>query len=478
MPTRGKPSDYSPEPMNILLFKHRDIISEINHYGTASKWGYRELPSEMPLAAAYLTGRGLAVDCLDVPDGSRLPNREYDLIVYWVCTYSLESRLSQLRRLTSGFKSAKIALVVNDTFAGFDRQILARYPHVDFVIRRYHREKTIADLVSNRLRPEGLTDGIVYRIGNRIVDAGESPLRSYDHLHSGRKILEQLNPHNYDSFFVRVQQGCYGGCTFCLIGGKQPVYRNPLDVIDEISCILAHKEKAYIKLGAPVLLYDKNWIRTFCREILRRNLKFRWDSDVRADFPLTSDNLSALDLMHSAGCRLLYIGAETYDPETMMRLNKKYRIDKLLRASHFLVERGFEVTHQLLLGNPGDGGRSYEKTYRTMKGLPLDISHNIQILRPHPGTRVRKQAEELGLIPQDFNDIETLQQYTDRAVMGTGTLSREQVETWFRAFKYLRYYRQIKRRIIRKTGPLLINAAKLMVAGVLTAGYFGRVKKT
>jgi len=249
-----------------------------------------------------------------------------------------------------------------------------------------------------------------------------------------------------------------------------------MDLVDEIEGLLESKPGAHIKLGAPVLLYDTSWVRGFCGEILNRKLKFEWDSDVRADFEKNADNLETLDLMYRAGCRQLYIGAETYDPDTMRRLNKRYQVGPLIDASVFLLERGFRVVHQLLLGNPGDDGASYDKTFRIMKRLPLGIGHNVQVLRPHSGTEARLTAENHGLIPEAFDELHAMQTYVDTAVIGTGPLTRAQVDTWYRAFKYMRYYRQIKKRW--QASPCLIDTIKLCVADILACYFYGMAKKT
>ncbi|MBU3916057.1 radical SAM protein [bacterium] len=283
-----------------------------------------------------------------------------------------------------------------------------------------------------------------------------------------KRELEKLNPSNYDNSIVLVQHGCPGQCTFCLVGKQKPVYRNIEDVISEIEIISRYNNSGKLVLIAPVFLYDLSWVRKFCRQIIEKEISIIWETDIRADFNHTNENFDTLQLMRRAGCKILYIGAETYDPQTMKRIKKKYKIEDVIYTSKILMEMGFDVVHQLLIGLPGDSDDSYMTTYEIMKNFPLYINHNIQILRPHPGTDVRKQAEKDGLLPQDFDDYQLLQSYVDKAVMGTGPLTRRQVTSWYKAFKYLYYHRRITRRI--KSGNLnpLVDFPKLMLAGGLT----------
>lgn len=451
-------------PMKTLLFKHIDIISEINHHGSSWEWGYREIPSEMPLCATYLRSKGYQVTCLDIGKDSDLPDDPFDLIVYWISIFYLDRYVPGLQKIKQRHPRSQIALVVNDTFADLDGIILERYPFVDFIIRRYNREKVLEELLRNNLCPEKLETGIVYRHEQKIVSTEEHPLGSYAHLRSCRAVLAELAPQRYQHFIFATQQGCPQRCIFCLISNRKPVYRNVADLIDEISFLYTYRPAASYKLAAPALLLNPQWVRDFCSELSQRNLHIRWDTDIRADFARSDENLETLRIMHKAGCERLYIGAETYDPEAMVRLNKRYEVESLIKTSQLLIEMGFMVTHQMLLGVPGDSGRSYTKTHDLITALPLAIGHNFQILRPYRGTVARQRAEEMGVIRADFDDFAAVQNYVDQAVIGTGPLSKKEVNTWHRTFKYLRYYRQIKLRLQKGTAQPVLDRIKLGVA--------------
>ena len=461
--------------MKILLWKYREVISEINHYGMASKWGYREIPAEMPLTASFLKGKGYDVDCLDVEHENDLPNRQYDLMVFWICVFCIDTYVKKLKLVKKRYPGVKVAVVLNDAFGSFEAEFLSHNKFIDIVIRRYQREITLAHLIENQLEPSRLPSGIVYQEADKVIDKGMCPLNSYAHLKTCKNELAQLNLNEYDSSIVLVQHGCPGKCTFCLVGRQKPVYRNIDDVISEIKVISRSMGQVKLVLIAPVFLYDISWVKEFCHKIIAMQISVLWETDIRADFKHTNENSETLALMRKAGCQKLYIGAETYDQEAMERIGKRYDIKNVIATSEFLTQMGFDVVHQLLIGMPNDSDTTYMTTYKTMKDFPLSINHNIQILRPHPGTEVRKQAERLGLIPKDQDDYTLLQNYVDSAVMGTGKLTKSQVNAWYKAFKYLYYYRRIKRRIETMNATLSIDLPKLAFANMATR-FFLRIR--
>ena len=123
--------------MKTLLIKNQKYMSDINHFG--SRKNEINLSAEMPLCCAYLRAKGHNVDLLNYNESSEVDYSLYDLVVVWVSSQGFEECIEDVKEAKIKHHK-KVAMILNDTYGDMTKVRMDKYPFIDFVIKRYHRE--------------------------------------------------------------------------------------------------------------------------------------------------------------------------------------------------------------------------------------------------------------------------------------------------------------------------------------------------
>ncbi|KGE19752.1 B12-binding domain-containing radical SAM protein [Paenibacillus wynnii] len=108
---------------------------------------------------------------------------------------------------------------------------------------------------------------------------------------------------------VYVSKGCAQRCAYCLCGPREGYVDRRRSVKDTVEFLEAYQHRFdRFKLHSADLFADKTWVREFCHEMLRRNVKVKWKSTVC----LNSLEPELLELCAEAGCYGLGFGIETF----------------------------------------------------------------------------------------------------------------------------------------------------------------------
>jgi radical SAM superfamily enzyme YgiQ (UPF0313 family) len=113
-----------------------------------------------------------------------------------------------------------------------------------------------------------------------------------------------------------------------------------------------------------------------------------------------SDN-SLLDLMWDAGIRVLCIGIESINNETLETYSKRVSAEQNKEAIKTLKEKGFWIHGMMMPGGDGDTPESLEETSEWAKKYLDSVQFFSPI--PLPGTRMRSQLKEEGRILRNDN---------------------------------------------------------------------------
>jgi radical SAM superfamily enzyme YgiQ (UPF0313 family) len=411
--------------MNILLFKLRGYIAEENRFGHRT---WAEMPSNIATTAAYLTGQGFDVD---IADDAVYPNERfgrYDVVAGWISVADgLFEGLDYLRIAKRA--GCKTALVLFDDFAGVQRQILTDYSFVDYGVRRWDVETTLAKLLKHIQSGERYDfRGLVRRMGDLVVDNGEAihHPENLHHLVSSRAFLERLVPTSYEQFAVRVGSGCPFKCTFCHIGDRDNRYRRIEDVLEELACI---PQDSMVRVLSADLPQDTEWLRQFCEGIIARGIRIRWETDSR--FTWLKD-VEFLKLMRRSGCVELAIGLESYHPDLLKAYKKGYKHEIIEDALKVALQAGITPSLNMMIGHPLENEETLRTTESFLRGLSTkkDVKLiGIQYLRPLPGTKISRELEQHGLLkrPLTYKDFFASR---DEPVVPTLALSKSEIVAW------------------------------------------------
>ena len=156
-----------------------------------------------------------------------------------------------------------------------------------------------------------------------------------------------------------------------------------------------------------------------------RPLGLRWQAAVSADIGRHEE---LLDLMAASGCRSLFIGFETTNPENLASAGKvQNRVESYERTIAAIHARGIMVNASIVFGFDGDRPAVFRNTVEWLSAQRVETM-TAHILTPYPGTPLHKRLLAAGRIV-DFD----LRHYnTSHAVFRPAHMSPEELEAGYR----------------------------------------------
>lgn len=209
-----------------------------------------------------------------------------------------------------------------------------------------------------------------------------------------------------DTLFSRVvpiqtTRGCQYHCSFCSVTamyGRKLRRRSPDDIVAEL--------EKYRHTRSLAFFYDDNFTanlehaREVCRSIIRSGLELTWSAQSRLE---VARDPALLDLMYQAGCRTLFIGFESVNPEALLESGKSQSTDEMEHAVRTIRKAGIEVHGMFIFGFDSDGAENHEATLMFASRVPITTAQFL-LLTPFPGTELFDRfREEDRLLSTDWN---------------------------------------------------------------------------
>jgi len=192
-------------------------------------------------------------------------------------------------------------------------------------------------------------------------------------------------------------RGCPMQCSFCSsasLHGKILRRRSYMNVVDEVEHILNNfKNIDTIAFMDDTFTLNTKFIKDFCAEIKRRNLKFWWGCTSRVD---TLDE-ELLETMKDAGCITIFLGVESADQQTLDKMNKNITVNKTINAFKLARKVGIRTIASCVIGMPDDTKKNIQQTINFVKSLKPNYAL-YSLATPYPGTRFYKETFEKNLI--------------------------------------------------------------------------------
>jgi radical SAM superfamily enzyme YgiQ (UPF0313 family) len=361
--------------------------------------------------AAVLEKNGYDVDVLDASAleltydeiGEEILKRNPDIVSISALTPTIGVALDSADKI----KQVKpdTIVVLGGYHTTFEYESVLEEPSVDVVVRG-EGEYTFLDLVRTVENGGDLADvqGLAFHDENNfslvvtpdrpiIEDLDELPFPAF-HLFPMEK-YRILNITTNVATIITTR-GCPMQCSFCssaALHGHHLRRRSPENVCDEIEVRLNEQNIDTIAFMDDTFTLNKKFVRDFCAEIKRRNLKFWWGCTSRVD---TLDE-ELLQLMKDSGCITIFIGVESADQQMLEKMNKNITVSKTEKAFKLARKVGIRTIASCVIGMPEDTKESMKKTIDFVKSLNPNYAL-YSLATPYPGTRFYNETFKKNLI--------------------------------------------------------------------------------
>nr|WP_295159913.1 radical SAM protein [uncultured Methanobrevibacter sp.] len=361
--------------------------------------------------AAVLEEHGYDVDVLDASAleltydeiGEEILKRNPDIVSISALTPTIGVALDSADKI----KQVKpdTVVVLGGYHPTFEYKSVLEEPSVDVVVRG-EGEYTFLDLVQTiemggdlknveglAFHDEGDSSLVVTPDRPIIQDLDELPFPAF-HLFPMEK-YKILNITTNVATIITTR-GCPMKCSFCssaALHGDHLRRRSYENVCDEIEVRLREQNIDTIAFMDDTFTLNKKFVRDFCAEIKRRNLKFWWGCTSRVD---TLDE-ELLQTMKDAGCITIFIGVESADQQMLEKMNKNITISKTENAFRLARKVGIRTIASCVIGMPEDTRKSIANTIAFVKNLNPNYAL-YSLATPYPGTRFYNETFKKNLI--------------------------------------------------------------------------------
>ena len=262
---------------------------------------------------------------------------------------------------------------------------------LDFLLRRKGQLEQIDGVAF-------MTDGMVRRTPERRVernlDLFPFPARDLVDLDHYRRVWTER--HGYFSTNMVTTRGCPFHCNWC----AKPIYgqvynsRSPLNVALEMKELKRTIKPDHIWFCDDIFGLKPGWVQEFSQEVRRQDAVIPFKCLARVDLLLNDD---AVRHLREAGCRTVWVGAESGSQKILDAMDKGTTVQQIYRAARLLREAGISVGFFLQYGYPGETLEDIDLTLRMVRDCQPD-EIGVSVSYPLPGTpffeRVKGEMQE------------------------------------------------------------------------------------
>ena len=220
-----------------------------------------------------------------------------------------------------------------------------------------------------------------------------------------RKLVADLDalacPQDYfDSHILMTSRGCPWACTFCgaeAQWGRGFRGQSVNYVLDAIEKLLDRLPVKMLLIKDDTFTTNEKRILELCQGIRERKLRFLWSCDTRVD--LLSDKL--LREMRLAGCQRLSLGVESGSQRIIHNVDKRIRVEDILKSTRLAKKYGIHVRYFMMLGNRGETCETFRETLAFLEEA-RPHEYIFSCLSLYPGTRDFREAEQSGWLSREL----------------------------------------------------------------------------
>ncbi len=192
---------------------------------------------------------------------------------------------------------------------------------------------------------------------------------------------------------IMTSWGCPFDCTFCSVTamfGKKYRFRSAESVIAE----LKDKQPERIFFYDDNMAANRKRLKRLLQMMIDEDLVIPWSAQVRTDVVKDPE---LLDLMRRSGCKIVYLGLESVNQETLDRFEKSQTVADIENAIKVLHDYDIKSHGMFVLGADDDDVQTVRDTVTFAIENKIDTVM-LNILTPLPGTLQFREFDEAGRI--------------------------------------------------------------------------------
>jgi anaerobic magnesium-protoporphyrin IX monomethyl ester cyclase len=245
-------------------------------------------------------------------------------------------------------------------------------------------------------------------------------------------------------------RGCPWHCGYCSqVYSEKLRFRSPELVVEEMEYLSRVHGVKEIVMFDETFTIGKRRMRKFADEVLRRNVKVKFNIRARVD---TVDR-EVLTLLKRAGLRSIHMGVEAGTDRVLKIMNKQITREQTERAFRISREVGIDTRGYFMIGYYDATPADVEETINFAAGLGLDWA-SFSVATALPGTDLYDVALERGYVTGDFWREYTVNGGGRIPQLETETFSAEQLRA-YRTKAYMKFYMRpdlIRRKLSKSEG--------------------------
>ena len=142
-----------------------------------------------------------------------------------------------------------------------------------------------------------------------------------------------------------------------------------------------------------------SYAKTLCEQLISARLNISWRCIL---YPWKVDD-DLVESMAKAGCKVVSLGFESGSKKILAKMNKKYSLKDVREIADRLERFGIKRMGFLLLGGPGETGKTVNYSLEFADSLGLEAMKITIGIRIYPHTSLAQTAVKEGLIKPDDN---------------------------------------------------------------------------
>ena len=197
------------------------------------------------------------------------------------------------------------------------------------------------------------------------------------------------------SMQVVTSRGCPYHCNFCYRMDTGTRLRSVKSIIEEIRELKERYQINYIVFSDELTMVGVKRTQELCEGILDAGLDIKWYCNGRINFA----KLDLLKLMKKAGCVFIGYGVESFDAETLERMNKMISPEQIVEGIEATQQVGIKPGLFMIFGNIDENRETLQKAVDFL--LKYDDHSQLRTIRaltPYPGSPLYYHAIEKGLL--------------------------------------------------------------------------------